>query len=293
MSPPGKLLLGLPGWAHAPWRGTLYTRDARREDFLGQYARVFGAIEGNTTFYAVPKAETVARWAAEAPADLRFCLKFPKAITHERQLVGADAETRAFLERVTPLGARLGPFFLQLPDHFGAGRLKALEACLRALPREHAFGVEVRHPDFFDGGAHERALDALLGELGMERVNFDTSVIHASAAGDAHTLESQRRKPRVPRRTTAIGLRPFVRYVGDPVIEANEAPMAAWADIVARWLAEGRTVYFFVHHPNDDFAPPLARRFQALLHERSRCVPPPAPWPGETERPAARQLDLL
>jgi uncharacterized protein YecE (DUF72 family) len=285
VSAPGKFYLGLPGWSHPPWRGTLYTRDAAREDFLSQYAEAFNAIEGNTTFYGMPKAETVARWAAEAPGHLRFCFKFPKTITHELGLTGAETATREFFDRVSPLGPRLGPFFIQLHDRFGARQLGTLEHYLRALPREHQFAVEVRSRDFFDRGVGERAIDALLGELGMERVNFDTVGLHASAATDEPTLESKRKKPKVPRRTTAIGPRPFVRFVGDPVIEQNDAALRDWAEVVARWLGEGRTVYFFAHHPNDDFAPQLARRFQTMLHALSPGVPPPAPWPGERDGP--------
>jgi uncharacterized protein YecE (DUF72 family) len=285
VSTPGKFHLGLPAWSHAPWRGTLYTRDAAVSDYLPQYAQVFHAIEGNTTFYGVPKAETVARWAAESPTHLRFCWKFPKAITHELQLAGAAAATNEFLDRMAPLGEKLGPFFIQLPDRFGPARLRELETYLRALPREFQFAVEVRHPVFFEGGEDEQALDALLGGLGIDRVSFDTVAVHASLATDPHTLESKRRKPRLPRRTTATGPRPFVRFVGDPVIEQNEATLHDWAAIVARWLGEGRDVYFFVHHPDDDFAPPLARRFQAIAHAQSAWVPPPAAWPGEGDGP--------
>jgi len=291
VSDAGKLFIGLPNWSHPPWRGTLYTRNAQLEEFLAQYAEVFNAIEGNTTFYALPKAETVARWAGEAPAHLRFCLKFPKTITHELQLVGAEAATREFLARVAPLGERLGPFFIQVHDRFGPSRLGELAVYLRTLPREFHYAVEVRHPAFFAAGAEERTFDALLGELGMERVSFDTVSVHASNATDPHTLESQQRKPRLPRRTTAIGSRPFVRFVGDPEIEKNDGALREWAHLVARLLGEGRTVYFFVHHPNDDFAPQLARRFQTILHELAPAVPPPAAWPGE--RSASGQLDLL
>ncbi len=285
MSAPGKFHLGLPAWSHAPWRGTLYTRDAAVSDYLPQYAQVFNAIEGNTTFYGVPKAETVARWAAESPAHLRFCWKFPKVITHELQLIGAAAATNEFLNRMAPLGEKLGPFFIQLHDRFGPARLRNLEQYLRALPREFHFAVEVRHPGFFDGGEDERSLDTLLSELGIDRVNFDTVAVHSSLATDAHTAESKQRKPRLPRRTTATGPRPFVRFVGDPVIEKNEGALSDWAAIVARWLGAGREVYFFVHHPNDDFAPPLARLFQTIAGAQSTSVPPPAVWPGECDGP--------
>jgi uncharacterized protein YecE (DUF72 family) len=298
---PAKLYLGCPVWAHAPWRGTFFTAGARREDFLPQYASVFGTTEGNATFYGLPSRETVARWAAEAPDAFRFCWKFPRTITHELQLAGAEAATREFLDRMAPLarstgsgqGSRLGPFFLQLHQSFGPERLRDLENYLRALPAEFSYAVEVRAPEFFAGGAAEHALDALLGERGIDRVIFDTRGLFASRATDELTLDAQRRKPRVPVRLTATGPRPFVRFVGDPEIERNDAALRAWAGVVARWIGEGRTPFFFTHHPDDTFAPALARRFQAFAHEASPAVPPPPAWPAEQEAPAARQLELL
>lgn len=288
----GKLYLGCPVWAHEPWRGTFFTAAARREEFLPQYAEVFDTAEGNATFYGLPAPATVARWAAEAPATFRFCLKFPRAITHDLQLVGAEAATREFLDRVAPLGARLGPFFLQLHPSFGARRLGDLAAYLRALPRDRAYAVEVRHAEFFDAGPAERELNAVLTELGIDRVAFDTRGLFASAATDAATLDAKRRKPRVPVRFAALGARPFVRFVGDPDLPRNAAALDAWAEVVARWIGEGRTPYFFAHHPDDALAPALGRDFQRRVHARQPAVPPPPAWPAEREsRPI--QLSLL
>ncbi len=287
--------LGCPVWAHAPWRGKFFTAEAKREEFLPQYAEVFNTAEGNATFYGLPAAETVARWAEEAPASFRFCLKFPRVITHDHALAGtgAEEETRRFLGRVSPLGAKLGPFFLQLHQSFGADQLGLLESYLRGLPREFSYAVEVRHPDFFDGGAKERAFEALLADVGMDRAIFDSRGLFASKATDAVTLEAQRRKPRGLARFTAVGRRPFVRFVGDPDIARNDAILRGWADVVAKWIAEGRTPFFFTHHPDDAYAPELARRFQAMMRERSALVPPPAVWPAEREPRAAEQLGLF
>lgn len=288
------LRVGCPVWAHAAWRGRFFTRDARREDFLPQYASVFGAAEANPTFYGLPAKATVTRWAAEAPPEFRFCFKFPRAITHDRQLLGAERETEEFLGRLAPLGDRLGPFFLQLHASFGADRLDRLGNYLRGLPRDFSYAVEVRAAEFFAGGAAERALDSLLTELGVDRVNFDTRGLFASVAEDEFTRDAKRKKPRVPLRTTVTGRRPFVRFVGDPEIPRNAAILDAWADVVAGWLQRGLCPYFFTHHPDDTEAPALARDFQNRVRARFPGVPRPAGWPAEREAShAARQLDLL
>jgi len=286
--------LGCPVWAHAPWRGKFFTASARREEFLPQYASVFRTAEGNTTFYGLPSAETVARWAAEAPADFRFCFKFPRAISHEAQLVGAaELETRRFFERLAPLSGRCGPCFLQLPESFGVSRLDGLRVFLAGLPREFSYAVEVRHRDFFDGAEKEAALDRMLGEAGAERVNFDTRGLFATQATDELTLDALRKKPRVPVRFTAIGRRPFVRFVGDPEIGKNEAILREWAGVLARWIGEGRTPFFFAHHPDDGLAPALARRLHDHVYALTPAVGAPPTWPSETEMPPGAQLDLF
>jgi uncharacterized protein YecE (DUF72 family) len=286
--------LGCPVWAHAPWVGKFFTTDARREDFLPQYASVFGTAEGNATFYGLPSAETVRKWSAEAPREFRFAFKFPRAITHDRRLAGAAEETRELLGRLAPLGERLGPFFLQLHQSFGARDLPVLARYLDALPREFAYAVEVRAAEFFESGEAECAFDAMLAERGVDRVNFDTRGLFASAAKDEHSMDAKRKKPRVPVRFTATARRPFVRFVGDPHVPANRALLTEWALVVARWIAEGRTPYFFVHHPDDAQAPALARLFQELLREQTSVVPEPSLWPIERERARQpRQLGLF
>ena len=282
--------IGCPVWAHLPWVGTFYARGTRREEFLGQYASVFGTAEGNATFYGLPKPETVSRWAAEAPESFRFCFKFPRVISHGRQLVGAGAEVREFLGRMEPLGERLGPFFLQLPGEFGESRLPDLERFLGSLPGNYHYAVEVRHLDFFDEGPREARLNAVLRDAGVDRVIFDTRGLFASAATDEITLDAKAKKPRVPVRMTATAARPFVRFVGDPLVEANEALLRSWALVLAGWIAEGKTPYFFGHHPDDALAPRLCRLFQRELNAVCPAVPPAPAWPCES---GDSQLSLL
>jgi uncharacterized protein YecE (DUF72 family) len=56
---------------------------------------------------------------------------------------------------------------------------------------------------------------------------------------------------------------------------------------VAQWIAEGKRPYFFMHAPDDTFAPDNAYAFHAMLR-RHRDVGELPAWPG-----GPRQLSLL
>src|SRR5262245_15647881 len=105
------------------WIGRLFPAGTKPTDFLPGYAVVFNTVEGNTTFYALPPAETVARWREQVPDEFRFCFKFPRTITHDKLLVDSTTEVTEFIERVAPLEHKLGSLMLQLPPRFGPGQL--------------------------------------------------------------------------------------------------------------------------------------------------------------------------
>lgn len=127
-------------------------------------------MEGNTTLYALPKAEIVARWQAQTDDNFRFCFKFPATISHQAALRQCDDLTREFFQRLSPLAGRIGQYWLQLPATFGPRDLPALWAFLDGLPKTFHYGVEVRHPQFFQKGDEERQLNRGLHERGVNRV---------------------------------------------------------------------------------------------------------------------------
>ena len=145
-------------WAHPPWVGRFLSPGNRGRE-LEEYARWCNAVEGNTTFYAVPSERTIARWVEQAPIDFRFAFKVPRNVTHELRLRGEDA-IRAlgeFLDAIEPLGDRIGPVQLQLPPSFGPESAPTLRSFVARLPAGPRWMVELRHPGFFDGGPAHRA----------------------------------------------------------------------------------------------------------------------------------------
>ena len=281
--------LGCPSWNEAGWRGSLYARSARPADFLADYCRVFNAVEGNTTFYAWPSADTVRRWSEHMPEGFRFCAKLPRDISHEGDLRERLGATREFLNLLAPLGERLSPLWLQLSAAFGPQRLQELGDWLDAL-QGHAVAVEVRHRAFFAKGEEERQLNRLLRERGVERICLDSRALFACTSSDPAVLHAQAKKPRVPVRPAAFTAHPQVRFIGGPDLDANQTYLEPWLDKVAGWIEEGRRPYVFLHTPDNLLAPQQARRFHAGLRQRLPGLPA---LPTIADEPTEEQLGLF
>ena len=73
-------------WANASWKGNLFPADAKSDEYLYYYSRVFNTVEGNTSFYADPSPEQVQKWQEQTPDNFRFTFKFPQRFTHHQQL---------------------------------------------------------------------------------------------------------------------------------------------------------------------------------------------------------------
>jgi uncharacterized protein YecE (DUF72 family) len=277
--------LGCPGWGVATWVGRLFPTATRPTEFLERYARVFNTVEGNTTFYALPRREVVERWRDQVPDDFRFCFKFPREVTHDKLLIDCAGEVATFLDRIAPLGDKLGTLMLQLPPRFDAAQLPRLGAFLAALPAGLAYAVEVRHEAFFRAGRDASDLLALLRERGVDLVIMDTRGLHS---GHALALADVRaRKPALPVIVRTTAQRPIVRLVPHEQLDAARQFVEPWAAQVARWIADGKRPYFFMHAPDDTFAPENAYAFHAMVR-RHRDVGELPDWPG-----GPRQLSLL
>ena len=110
-----RLFVGCAQWTHKSWQGRLVPHPLPPHERLRAYAGWCNAVEGNTTFYAVPARDTVATWARQTDPTFRFVMKLPRIVTHDRCLTDVDAEMRAFLDAMEPLGPRTHAIWIQLP----------------------------------------------------------------------------------------------------------------------------------------------------------------------------------
>ncbi|WP_051237816.1 DUF72 domain-containing protein [Franconibacter pulveris] len=243
---------------------------------LNTNARHVNCVEGNTTLYALPKAEIVERWKAQTTDDFRFCFKFPATISHQAALRHCEEQTSEFFSRMAPLAGRIGQYWLQLPAAFGPRDLAALWAFLDALPTEFTYGVEVRHPEFFAKGDVEQALNRGLKARGVNRVILDSRPVHSAKPHSEAVRDAQRKKPVVPVHALVTARNPLVRFIGSDAMEQNVDFFQDWLKKLPAW-EQTTTPYLFLHTPDIAQAPELVHTLWPMLQ---RVIPSLGPEPA-------------
>ncbi len=272
--------IGCPAWGYKEWVGhdNFFPPKTPASDFLRLYSRKLSTVEGNTTFYAVPSADTVARWQHETPEAFRFCPKMPRSISHEAGLEARKDDTLAFIERMRGLGTRLGPIFLQLPPAFSPNQLPALETFLSFWPHDVRLAVEVRHPGFYTE-PHAETLNNVLRQHKVARVLMDTRPIRTGTEQEQHMLQARERKPDLPLQIVATSDFAFVRYIGHPTMEVNGPFLDQWVQQCEQWLKQGLTLYVFCHCPFEEHSPAICLELYTRL---MKVISLPAlPWQAE------------
>lgn len=148
----GKLCLGSMGWSYGFWE--LY-EGLKPEEYLGEYSRRFNSVEINSTFYRIPRRETVESWEAAVPECFVFSAKFPRSISHSPGLRYPEGKLDAFISNVGHLGPKLGPLLLQLPPRFKPDEAPSLIEFLSTLPKRHRYAVEFRDRAWMKEGSLE------------------------------------------------------------------------------------------------------------------------------------------
>jgi uncharacterized protein YecE (DUF72 family) len=246
IAPPEEgLYLGTSGWSYADWEGTVYPVGTPSGGRLAEYAKHFATVEIDSTFYGTPKGSTVQRWREAAPEGFLFAAKFPREITHEKNLVGCREPAEDFVRTMSALGDRVGPLLLQLPPGFTVEDLEVLDTFLRELPEDFSYAVEVRHRSW---------IGSELPDLLRER-------------GAALTLVDYPGMPRLEEATASFS---YIRWLGDrrefpsghthPKKE-RAGDLRHWSGVVDRFLGEGRSVFAYANNHYQNHSPSTVEEF--------------------------------
>ena len=191
------------------------------------------------------------------------------------------------------MGDRLGTTFIQLPStppSYSPEYLADLKEFLTACSKLNlSLALEVRHLNWFNAEDRDR-LNCLLAELNIARVLLDTRPIYNCS--DDPQIASQRRKPKVPLQPIISGDLGFVRFISHPNRQYNHSCLQQWVGYVDKWLSLGKTIYFFVHCPQEARSPDTAKYFHSLL-EKSAANPNAFKLPWKDLAPQPTQLNLF
>jgi uncharacterized protein YecE (DUF72 family) len=234
-----RLLVGTSGYSYAPWKGSFYPEKLPAAKMLAYYAERLPAVEINNTFYRMPDADLLRRWAAETPAGFSFTLKSPRRITHERKLADAEDSVRRFYETAEALAGKRGPVLFQLPPFMRKDlpRLEAFLALLRAVSPAPKAAFEFRHSSW-----------------------FSDDVYAALRAGGAALCIAESEELATPLEATA----PW-GYLRLRRQDYDEAMLAAWADRLRAQAPGWSEVHVFFKHEDEGKGPALAARLRAIL----------------------------
>jgi uncharacterized protein YecE (DUF72 family) len=169
---PGTIRVGTSSWADPGFVEEWYPSDLPARDRLAWYAERFELVEVNSSFYALPQANTVKRWAQITPDGFSFDVKLHRLLSrHAAPLESLPPELRdgvrttgrgrvvlepgieramaeATLEILEPLreAGKLGALLLQLSPSFSPHehRLTELEPLVHTLA-PHPVAIELRH----------------------------------------------------------------------------------------------------------------------------------------------------
>jgi uncharacterized protein YecE (DUF72 family) len=234
-----RLLVGTSGYSYAPWKGSFYPEKLPAAKMLSFYAERLSTVEINNTFYRMPTADLVERWAAETPESFSFVLKSPRRITHDRRLIDVADSVKRFYEVAAVLGARRGPVLFQLPPNLKKDlpRLEAFLQTLAATTPDARPAFEFRHASW-----------------------FSDDVFQALRSGGAALCIAEDEDLATPlEATTGWGYLRLRRQ------DYDEAALVSWSERIQAQRERWDSVHVFFKHEDEGKGPALAARLRELF----------------------------
>jgi len=241
--------IGTSGFAYKDWLGNFYPPACPQGDFLKFYATKFNTVELDVTFYRLPTAAMVKKWAATVPDGFTFAAKFPRVVTHEGETADRINNAVAFCEVMRHMESRLGPLLLQFAYGFKPDQADLLWRILDALPKDMPIAVEIRNKSWL--------VPKFYTELRTRNIVL-CQVDH----------------PWMPRITERTGKFAYIRFLGDQKTLTedfsyarfpHEDRLAWWSDVIKSYEGDASDIYAYFNNHFSGHAPTSAFRILELL----------------------------
>lgn len=171
----GTVRIGTCSWKFPSWEGKLYSPGQEPEHYLSEYAQRFDMVEVDQWFWSLgrhsaglPTRKTVLSYAQQTPADFKFTIKCPNALTrvfHDKE----DSAQRPnaffldpalmtdFIASLEPIRSKIGLLMLQfgylnkLSMENQSQFIRLLDRFFDTVGQALPFGIELRNPKWLNG----------------------------------------------------------------------------------------------------------------------------------------------
>jgi uncharacterized protein YecE (DUF72 family) len=169
--------IGCSGFHYKDWKGSFYPEDLPQRKWFDYYCEHFKTLELNVTFYRFPQLSFLQNWYAKSPADFRFAVKAPRAITHYKKFVEAADLISSFYDTINNgLQEKLGPVLFQLPPSYNYTE-ERLAKIISSLNPTFKNVVELRHASWWNADVYQNFAKHNISFCGMSHPNLPDDVI--------------------------------------------------------------------------------------------------------------------
>ncbi len=240
------LYIGTSGWSYKHWAGIFYPDTIKSNRYLEYYIKQFGCVELNSSFYHLPKKDTIKGWIERTPADFKFCPKLSRFITHRLHLLNSEESLRKFFDLFDEMRSRLGPILIQLPPGLLYKRSLIVDFfnILKEQYEGYRFAIEVRHKSWIN--------DEFLTILNQYGIAFVIA-------------DSGKRYPYFEAVTTDFV---YIRFHGHEALYASdyrEQELQAYAYKIMSWKSANKDVWVFFNNDFNGFAVKNAKRLREII----------------------------
>ena len=213
-----------------------YPKEFADKSRLKVYSSLCNSVEINSSFYKIPRRQTIEKWASDVPEDFRFTFKLFKGITHTKGLNFGPADVSKFFDAINGVQDKKGCLLVQFPPSVSAVYFKEVIALINCMRENDGQGdwkiaLEFRHNSWYIDEVYELLADYKMG-----------LVLHDKSPSATPMLDSD------------IDFR-YVRFhgpIGNYRDSYSEEFLEEYASYSKDWLADGKKVYVYFNNTMGD-----------------------------------------
>lgn len=203
---------------------------------LTYYSSLLNSLEVNSSFYKVPQAATVKKWAESVPEDFVFTYKLWQEITHIKDFAYDPENVLRFMEVISEAGNKKGCLLVQFPPSLTVERFAQVEnllGILQSIEPAHCYKValEFRHASWYISEVYELADE------------YAASIV-------LHDIPKSANR-QLNKKAAFVYLR-FHGPAGDYRGGYTDSFLQQQAEIISGWRNEGKDVYVYFNNTIGD-----------------------------------------